>query len=84
MFEGNPRIRPLTREEVDPEVQQAFDANVKAFGFVLNPTGVFAYRPPIMFAAGALGRAVAKDGVLPPALRTLICVRVASLVGCPF
>lgn len=78
------RIKPLTREEAPEEARQFFDQDERAFGFVLNPTGVLAYRPPIQGAARALGRSVSKDGVLSDGLRALVCVRVASLVGCPF
>lgn len=79
-----PRIRPLQQEEAHPDAQPAYDQDMRAFGQVLNPTGVFAYRPPVLTAARALGASVGKGGVLPASLRTLICVRVASLVGCPF
>lgn len=78
------RIPPLGRDEAHPDAQPFYDQDMRAFGFVLNPTGVFAYRPPVMAAARALGRSVAKDGVLASELRALICVRVAMLVGCPF
>jgi len=78
------RIRPLSRDEAHPDAQAFFDQDERAFGLVLNPTGVLAYRPPVLAAARALGRSVAKDAVLPAGLRSLICVRVASLVGCPF
>ena len=79
-----PRLRPLSKEEAHDDAKPAYDQDVRRFGFVLNPTGVFAYRPSVLNAARQLGASVGRDGVLPPALRTLVCVRVASLVGCPF
>ncbi len=78
------RIRPLDRDEAHPDAQPFFDQDMRAFGLVLNPTGIFAYRPPILSGYRALSRSVAKDAVLPAGLRALICVRVAMLVGCPF
>ena len=78
------RIRPLTQEEAHPDVKAAYDQDLRRFGQVLHPTGVFAHRPAVLLAARELGASVARDGVLPPDLRTLVCVRVASLVGCPF
>jgi hypothetical protein len=78
------RIDPLSREQAHPDAQPFFDQDERAFGIVLNPTGVLAYRPPILAAARALGRSVSKDATLPAGLRALICVRVATLVGCPF
>jgi hypothetical protein len=78
------RIKPLDRDEAHPDAQAFFDQDLRAFGLVLNPTRIFAYRPPIQAAARALGRSMAKDAVLPAGLRSLICVRIATLVGCPF
>lgn len=78
------RLRPLTQEEAHEDARAAYDQDMRRFGFVLNPTGVFAYRPPVLKAARELGASVGREGTLPPELRTLVCVRVASLVGCPF
>lgn len=78
------RIRPLERDEAHADAQQFFDQDERVFGLVLNPTRVFAYRPPILAAAKGLGRSVAKDATLPAGLRAMICVRIAMLVGCPF
>ncbi len=78
------RIRPLDRDEAHPDARPFFDQDERAFGVVLNPTRIFAYRPPIGAAARALGRSVAKEATLPAGLRALVCVRVAMLVGCPF
>jgi hypothetical protein len=78
------RIRPLPRDEAHPDVQRYYDAEVETFGFVLNPTPVQAYRPSILIASKRLGRAIGVDGVLPAALRALICVRVAATIGCLF
>ena len=78
------RINPLGRDEAHPDAQPFFDQDERAFGLVLNPTRIFAYRPPILAAYRSLSRSVAKDAVLPAGLRALVCVRVAMLVGCPF
>lgn len=78
------RVKPLDRDEAHPDARPFFDQDERAFGLVLNPTRIFAYRPPIQAAARALSRSVAREAVLPPGMRALICVRVAMLVGCPF
>lgn len=78
------RIPPLNRDDAHPDARVFFDQDERAFGLVLNPTRIYAYRPPIQAAARALGRSMSKDAVLPAGLRSLICVRIASLVGCPF
>ncbi len=78
------RIRPLERDEAHPDAREFFDQDERAYGMVLNPTRIFAHRPPIQAAARALSRSVGKDGVVPAGLRALICMRIAALVGCPF
>jgi hypothetical protein len=78
------RITPLDRANAPAEAQHFFDDDERRHGLVLNPTRVQAYRPPILAAAKGLSRSVAIDGVLPAALRALVCMRVATLVGCPF
>jgi hypothetical protein len=45
---------------------------------------VQANRPSILAASRGLSRSVAVDSVLPSALRALVCMRVAMLVGCAF
>lgn len=84
MLEAMERIRPLQQHEADESIRSAYDRDMKYFGQILNPTGVLAYRPQVLTAARALGASVGQGGVLEPSLRTLVCVRVASLVGCPF
>lgn len=85
MEEGtDQRIRPLGRDEAHPDSQVFYDQDERAFGLVLNPTRILAYRPPIQAAARALNRSVSKGATLPEALRALVCVRIAALVGCPF
>ncbi|HLZ69602.1 MAG TPA: hypothetical protein VKV26_06775 [Dehalococcoidia bacterium] len=78
------RIRPLSRQEAHPDVQPFYDQDMKAFGLVLNPTGVLAYRPPIMTAMRGLNRSIFKEPTLAAGLKSLVCVRIAALVGCPF
>jgi len=78
------RIQPLDRDEAHPDARPFFDQDERVFGVVLNPTRVFAYRPPILAAAKGLSRSVAKEVTLSAGLRAMICVRVAMLVGCPF
>ncbi|MGI8913511.1 MAG: hypothetical protein ACR2JY_06955 [Chloroflexota bacterium] len=78
------RITPLDREQARPEARPFFDADERRFGVPLNPTRVFAYRPPILAASKALSASVGEWAALPAALRLLVCLRVATLVGCPF
>jgi hypothetical protein len=79
-----PRLRPLTEQEVSPEVATLLQNAAKTFGEPLASTGIQAYCPPILEASRALAAAPARSHTLPAQLRYLVCLRVAQLVGCPF
>ncbi|MBI4499286.1 MAG: hypothetical protein HY689_15470 [Chloroflexi bacterium] len=79
-----PRIRPLTKDDVAPEVRRLLEQAERAFGQPLASTGIQAYAPPILEASRALGAAPARSGTLPASLRPLVCLRVAQMAGCPF
>ncbi len=79
-----PRIRPLTKDEVAPAYRRLMEAAERAFGEPLIPTGLQAYSPPILEASRAIGGAPARSGLLPAQLRSLVYLRVAPMVGCPF
>ena len=78
-----PRVREIEDAGGDPILTGAFDREREIFGDLLNPTKVMAHCPSIMQAAKALGAAIDRSG-LPPGLLPLVCLRVASLNGCPF
>lgn len=78
------RVPPLDRDTAPPEARPFFEQDEARYGLVLNTTRVFAYRPPILAAARGLSRSVRQDAVLPDDLRALVCLRVATLVGCAF
>lgn len=79
-----PRIRPLNKDEVSPEVRVALEQAERAFGEPLASSGIQAYCPPILEASRALGAAPARSGTLPAQTRSLVCLRVAQMAGCPF
>jgi alkylhydroperoxidase family enzyme len=78
------RIRPLGRDEAREDVRRYFDDDMERYGMVLNTTQVFAHSPELMRGARGLSTGVAKAGRIPAGLRALLCVRVATQVGCPF
>jgi hypothetical protein len=51
------RIDPLSKEQAHADAHFAYEQDERAWGFILNPTGVLAYRPPILAAARTLGLA---------------------------
>ncbi|HZR97071.1 MAG TPA: hypothetical protein VFE37_00105 [Chloroflexota bacterium] len=78
------RIRPLSKDEAAPAVRPTLEQAERYFGAPLIPPGIQAYCPPILEASTALGAAPARSHKLPTELRSLVCLRVAQRVGCPF
>ncbi|HUX85760.1 MAG TPA: hypothetical protein VMW65_02055 [Chloroflexota bacterium] len=79
-----PRIQPLSKHEVSPDVRAMLEQAERAFGEPLVSSGLQAYCPPILEASRALGAAPARSGTLPAQMRALVCLRVAQMAGCPF
>ncbi len=78
------RIRPLTKDEVSGELQEVLAAGERWLGQPPVGTGIQAYAPPILYASRQLGAAPAQSGLLSAELRSLVCLRAAEIVGCPF
>jgi hypothetical protein len=79
-----PRLKPLTQSEASEAARPFMEAAEKALGQPSIPAGIQARCPPILEAGRALGAAPAKSGTLPQELRSLVCVRAAQIVTCPF
>ncbi len=79
-----PRLRPLSKEEAPEEARPLMEAAERAIGQPSVPSGIQARCPPILEAGRALGAAPGRSGTLPAELRSLVCVRVAQIVTCPF
>ncbi len=78
------RIKPLNKSEAPEAARPFMEAAERAMGKPSLPTGIQARCPPILEAGRALGQAPAKSGLLPQELRSLVCVRAAQIVTCPF
>jgi alkylhydroperoxidase family enzyme len=79
-----PRVPEITDPGDDPILREVFPKELETFGFLLNTTKVQAHTPGIMKAAKQLSAAVERSGLLPPALLSLVYLRVALINGCPF
>lgn len=78
------RLRPLSKDEAPEEARPFLEAAERAIGQPSVPAGIQARCPPILAAGRELGAAMARSDTLPAELRSLICVRVAQIVTCPF
>lgn len=78
------RIKGVTTEEVPEEMREVFAEQEKRYGFVTNTTRVYSLRPTIYKGVQALGAGILASGLIEPELRHLVCVKTASINGCPF
>jgi alkylhydroperoxidase family enzyme len=78
------RVPPVDPAGAPPEVHEVFGRQTAQWGAPLAPTLVMAHCPPLVRASAALSAALEQSGRLPAALRDLVCLRVAQLIGCPF
>lgn len=78
------RVDGVNIEEVPPEIREIFSEQEKRYGAVLNTARVYALRPTIYKGAQALGKGIQDSGLIEPELRYLVCVKAASINGCPY
>ena len=78
------RIKGIDPENPPESIKPAFQKSVELFGRVITPNLAMAHRPEIFLAAGRLGQAVAMSTVVEGRLKTMVSVRAAQMIGCPF
>jgi alkylhydroperoxidase family enzyme len=79
-----PRVTEIETDGGDPTLQPIFAQDGKLFGGPLNPTKVYAHRPPVLKAMRDMAAAIERGGLIGAELRQLVYLRVALLNGCPF
>ncbi|HET8562773.1 MAG TPA: hypothetical protein VFM35_02755 [Candidatus Binatia bacterium] len=78
------RIKGITKEDAPQEVCAIFEEQEKRYGSVLNTARVYGLRPTIQQGVQALQRGILASGLIPPELRHLLCMKTASINGCPY
>jgi hypothetical protein len=70
-------------EAMEPDVAKMAEAQIKAYGTVLNSTRQSAYIPAVAAGAAAMSRGLRRSGKTPARLSHLLNLRVGAIVGCP-
>ena len=78
------RIKGVSRENAPDEVRQVFEAQEKQYGSILNTATVYGLRPTIQQGVQALQQGILASGLIPADLRHLLCMKAASINGCPY
>ena len=78
------RIKGVTKEEASVEVRAVFQEQEERYGSVLNTAPVYALRPTIQQGVRALADGIQASGLIEPELKHLLCMKAASINGCPY
>lgn len=78
------RINGVSKKEANEEVRAVFEEQEKRYGFVSNTAKIYALRPTIQKGVQALAQGILASGLISAELRHLVCVKTASINGCPF
>jgi hypothetical protein len=78
------RINGATKENAPEEVRNLFEEQEKQYGAILNTAKVYGLRPTIQKGVQALQQGIVASGLIPADLRHLLCMKAASINGCPY
>ncbi len=78
------RIKGVTEEEAPDEVRAVFQKQEQSYGSVLNTAPIYGLRPTIQRGVQALTEGIVASGLIEPQLRHLLCMKAASINGCPY
>jgi hypothetical protein len=78
------RIQGVTKEDAPEEVRAVFEAQEKQYGTLLNTAKVYGLRPTIQKGVQTLQQGILDSGLIPADLRHLLCMKAASINGCPY
>ena len=78
------RIKGVGKEQAPAELRQMFEEQEKRYGVALNNAPVYALRPTIRKGVQALAEGIDESGLIERELRHLVCMKAASINGCPY
>jgi hypothetical protein len=78
------RISGVSKENAPQEVREVFAAQEKQYGAILNTAKVYGLRPTIQRGVQALQAGIVASGLISAELRHLLCMKAASINGCPY
>lgn len=78
------RIKGVTPEDASAETRQIFEEQERQHGTILNTARVYGLRPTIQKGVQALQAGILASGLIGADLRHLLCMKAASINGCPY
>ena len=78
------RIKKVSKDEAPEDVRKIFEEQEKQYGSILNTAKVYGLRPTIQKGVQALQQGILASGLISGELRHLLCMKAASINGCPY
>jgi hypothetical protein len=78
------RIQGVSKEQASADARAIFEQQEKRYGSILNTAPVYALRPSIQKGVQALAEGIQLSGLIEAGLRHLVCMKTASINGCPY
>ena len=78
------RIKGISKEEASEDTRKIFEEQEKQYGYILNTAQVYGLRPTIQKGVQALQAGIVESGLISAELRHLLCMKAASINGCPY
>lgn len=78
------RIKGVSKDDAPEEVRQLFEAQENQYGSILNTARVYALRPTIQKGVQGLQAGIVASGLIDADLRHILCMKAASINGCPY
>jgi hypothetical protein len=78
------RIKGISKEEASEDTRKIFEEQEKQYGSTLNTAKVYGLRPTIQKGVQALQAGILASGLIGADLRHILCMKAASINGCPY
>jgi anti-sigma28 factor (negative regulator of flagellin synthesis) len=78
------RIKGMSKEEASEDTRKIFEEQEQQYGSILNTAKVYGLRPTIQKGVQALQAGILASGLISAELRHLLCMKAASINGCPY
>jgi alkylhydroperoxidase family enzyme len=78
------RIKGIPKDAATGDVKTMFEEQERRYGAILNTAPIYALRPTIRRGVQALADGIEQSGLIDAELRHLVCLKAASINGCPY
>jgi hypothetical protein len=78
------RIKGVSKEDASEDVRKVFEEQERQHGSILSTAKVYGLRPTIQKGVQALQAGIVESGLISGDLRHLLCMKAASINGCPY